>query len=106
MMYSGNDINYLISYMRWFSTDPMGRMAYLGHTEEQRALDEQAKVIPDVTGQKAMTRKLVKYLTDNAMIIPVLWSPLTSVTAPYVHTDWLGCGGITWHTEDTWMEPH
>jgi ABC-type transport system substrate-binding protein len=106
VMYSGNDINYLMSYMRWFSTDPFSNMSYLGHTEEQQKLDEQAKAIPDIPGQKAMTGKLVKYLTDNAMVIPILWTPLTTVTAPYVHTDWLSRGGICWHSEETWLEPH
>jgi ABC-type transport system substrate-binding protein len=106
VMYSGNDINYLISYMRWFSTDPFTNMSYLGHTEEQRKLDEEVKAIPDIPGQKAITGKLVKYLTDNAMVIPILRSPLTTVTAPYVHTEWLSRGAVTWHSEDTWMEPH
>jgi hypothetical protein len=45
-------------------------------------------------------------MTDNAMIIPVLWKPIFSVTAPYVHTDWLERGALCWHTEDTWVGPH
>jgi ABC-type transport system substrate-binding protein len=106
VMYSGNDINYLISYMRWFSTDSLANMSYLGHTEEQRKLDEEANAISEIPGQKAITAKLVRYLTDNAMVIPVLWAPLTTVTAPYVHTDWLSRGGVCWHSEETWMEPH
>lgn len=107
VMYSGNDVsNYLVSYMRWFSTDPFANVSYLGHTVEQRKLDEQAKAIPDVPGQKAMTEKLVRYLTDNAMILPILYAPVVSVAAPYVHTDWLSRGAVCWHSEDTWMEPH
>lgn len=106
VMYSGNDINYLMSYIRSFSTDPFTNMSYFGHTQEQRKLDEEANAISDIPGQKAMTQKLVRYLTDNAMIIPVFWAPLTTVTALYLHTDWLSRGGVCWHSEETWMEPH
>jgi hypothetical protein len=45
-------------------------------------------------------------MADNAMIVPVLWMPVLTLTAPYVPTDWLDRGSISWQIEDTWMEPH
>jgi ABC-type transport system substrate-binding protein len=104
--YSGMDTNFLVTYMRWFSTDPFTNLSYLGHADEQKALDEEAKSIPDAAGQKAMTERLVKYLTDVAMIIPILLVPLRSTIAPYVHTANYSKEGGYWHPEETWMEEH
>jgi len=104
LMFSGMDVNYLVTYMRWFSTSPFFDCSYLGHTEEQKALDEEAKHIPDAAGQRAMTKKLIRYLTDNAMMIPILWYQAYVVVTPYVHT--APVIGPTWHTEDVWMEPN
>jgi ABC-type transport system substrate-binding protein len=104
MMYSGTDINWLVSYMRWFSTKPIINVSYLGHTDEQRAMDEQALGIQDPAGQKAITEKLVKYLTDNAIVIPIFWFGMRQVVASYVHGPQPQT--ITWHTEELWMEEH
>lgn len=62
-------MNYLVTYMRCFSNDPMIKIAYLEHTPEQ----------------KAMTEKLIKYLMDRARIIPVYWVLGASIIAAYVH---------------------
>jgi len=106
LMYSSNDVNYLISYMRWFSTYAIAPMAYLGHTDEQRRLDDEAVLSPDPTDQEAATKKLIRYMTDKAMIIPVLWMPMLTLTGSYVHTDWLSRGTTCWHSEVTWMNAH
>jgi ABC-type transport system substrate-binding protein len=73
VMYSGMDTNYLVTYMRWFSTDPMTNLSYLGHTPEQAALDEEAMKASSVADQKAATEKAVRYLTDN-----VSWSSVSN----------------------------
>jgi peptide/nickel transport system substrate-binding protein len=102
MTWSTEDINYLMSYLRWFSTDPLFELSYLGHTPEQKLLDEQAKIIPDSAGQKLITDKIIRYMTDEARVIPIFVSPVTFVSAPYVHTaPYLG---LRWMFEDIWMD--
>jgi peptide/nickel transport system substrate-binding protein len=102
--FSGIDINYLVTYMRWFSTTPLINVSYLGHTEEQRTLDEEAACIQDLAAQKAMTEKIIKYLTDNVMVIPLMWFGMRQIVAPYVHGP--TPVNVSWHTEEVWMEEH
>jgi ABC-type transport system substrate-binding protein len=105
-MWSGRDTNYLVTYMRWFSTDPFANLIYLGHTPEQKALDEEAKKLTDIKAQQEITKKIVKYMTDEARIIPVYDVPAASIVAPYVHTTQLSQGFVRWQTEEVWMEKH
>jgi peptide/nickel transport system substrate-binding protein len=105
-MWSGRDLNYLVTYLAWFSSDPFTNLSYLGHTPEQEALDKEAKKIPDVAGQKAMIKKIIKYMTDEARIIPVFDAPAASIVAPYIHTTQFSQGFVRWQTEEVWMEKH
>jgi len=105
-MWSGRDVTYLVTYMRWFSTDPFTNLSYLGHTPEQKALDEEAKRIPDTAGQKAITEKIIKYMTDECRIIPVYDVPSAVIVQPWVHTTQFSQGFIRWQTEEVWMEKH
>jgi ABC-type transport system substrate-binding protein len=102
--WSGKDLTFLITYMRWFSTDPFTNLSYLGHTPEQIALDEKAKRIPDVAGQKAVTEEIVKYMTDEARLIPLWANPVAVIVQPNVHSDRFSQGFIRWQSENTWME--
>jgi ABC-type transport system substrate-binding protein len=106
VMYSGMDTNYLVTYMRWFSTDPMSNLSYLGHTPEQDALDEKAKKTSSADDQKTYTEKAVRYLTDNVLLIPIIWYPLSSVAAPGVHISYMTREGGRWLPEETWLEKY
>ena len=48
-------------------------------------MDIAALKIQDAAGQKEMTRKIVNYVADQALIIPVFWQPANILMAPYVH---------------------
>jgi peptide/nickel transport system substrate-binding protein len=102
----GKDITYLLTYMRWFSSDPFTFLSYMGRPDEQKAFDNQAKVIPDAAGQKTMTEKLMKWMTDNARVVPVYEVPSVIMTAKYVHTTELTQGFVRWQTEEVWMDKH
>ena len=104
VMYSGMDTNYLVTYMRWFSTDPLTNLSYLGHTPEQAALDEEAQEAFSVADQKIVTEKLVSYLSDNALIIPIIWYPISSMAAPKVHMPNESPKGGRWLPGETWLE--
>jgi peptide/nickel transport system substrate-binding protein len=105
-MWSGMDITNLLTYMRWFSTDQFTDLVYLGHTEEQRKLDEEAKSYPDPERQKEVTARAFKYLNDGAYLIPVFMIPSASVAAPYVHSTQFQQGFVRYQTEEVWMEKH
>ena len=85
-MWSGMDITNLMTYQRWFSTDPFTDLVYLGHTPEQAALDAESLLYPDRDSQIGITERLFAYLDDGAYLIPVYRPPQASVKAPYVHT--------------------
>jgi peptide/nickel transport system substrate-binding protein len=102
----GKDITYLLTYMRWFSSDPFTFLSYMGRPAEQVALDNEAKVIPDAAGQKAETVKLMKWMTDNARVLPLYEVPSAIIGAKYVHTTEFKTGFVRWITEDVWMDKH
>ena len=105
-MAGGMDSNYLQTYMRWFSITPFSDVSYLGHTDEQAAMDTEAQLIKDPAGQADMTTKVMRYLTDNALIIPVYGTPAYVMQQPYVHSSQYTQGFTRWDTYEIWMDPH
>jgi ABC-type transport system substrate-binding protein len=103
---TGRDTNYLMTYMRWFSTEPFADLSFLGHTPEQAEMDNQVKKFTDIKEQAAMTRKLVRYLMDNALVIPVYDPPIAVMQQPWVHSTLLEQHAIRWRSEEDWMEKH
>ncbi len=103
---TGRDTNYLMTYMRWFSTEPFTDLSYLGHTPEQAEMDKQAQKLTDIKEQAAITRKLVRYITDNALVIPVYDPVAATMQQPWVHSTQYEQGFVRWQTEEVWMEKH
>ncbi|OGO18009.1 MAG: hypothetical protein A2Z15_08275 [Chloroflexi bacterium RBG_16_50_11] len=105
-MWSGMDITNLLTYMRWFSTNPFTNLVYLGHTDYQAALDKEAVTYSDPAKQKEVTERAYKYLNDGAYLIPVYQIPSASVAAKYVHSQQFQQGFVRWQQELIWMDPH
>ena len=42
--------------------------------------------------------------SDDARIIPIYWSPIPKIAAPYVHVSESLRAGVRWQTEEIWME--
>jgi ABC-type transport system substrate-binding protein len=103
---TGRDTNYLMTYMRWFSTEPFTDLSFLGHTEEQAKLDKQAQKLTDVKEQAAITGKLMRLITDNALVIPVYDPPAATMQQTWVHSTQYEQGFVRWQTEEVWMEKH
>lgn len=102
----GLDVNYLTSYMRWFSTDPFSTISFLGHTPDQAAMDKAAQKLIKVKDQEAAAKKLMRNVTENALVIPVM-NPLAAVIEqPWLHTTRYEYGFQRWRTEECWMEKH
>jgi peptide/nickel transport system substrate-binding protein len=103
---TGRDTNYLMSYMRWFSAEPFTPLTYLGHTPEQAAMEKEAQKLTSLKDQAAMTKKLMRYMMDNALIIPVYDAPAATMEQPWVHSTQFEQGFVRWQTEEVWMEKH
>jgi len=103
---TGRDTNYLMTYQRWFGLEPFTDLSYLGHTPEQAEMDKQAQKLSDIKEQAAMTKKLMRYITDNALIIPVYDPPMAVMQQPWVHSTQYEQGFVRWQTEEVWMEKH
>jgi hypothetical protein len=52
-----------------------------------------------------MTQRLIRFIADNAIVIPVYWLSGAVITAPYVHPVQTSNGGFGWRSEEVWMEP-
>ncbi len=105
-MFAGKDTNYLQTYMRWFSTQPFTDLSFLGHTPEQAAMDKEAQKLLKVKDQQAITKKLIRNITDNAMVIPVFENAGAAIQQPWVHSTEYEQGFVRWQTEEVWMEKH
>jgi ABC-type transport system substrate-binding protein len=102
----GEDTNYLQTYIRWFSNDPFTWISFLGRTPEQQNLDKQAMAAIDVKDQIDMCGKVMKYMTDNALIMPIYGSVAYAIQQPYVHSTEYTQGFVRWQMEEIWMDAH
>jgi peptide/nickel transport system substrate-binding protein len=102
----GMDNNYLSTYSRWFSSTPFTNYTYLGRSADQIALEKQAAAATTVADQQAMTGKLMKYIGDNALVIPVYLSPAFAMQQPWVHSTEYVSGFTRWDLQEVWMDKH
>ncbi len=102
----GEDTNYLQTYIRWFSIEPFTWISFLGRTTEQENLDKQAMAAVTVPDQMEMCKKVMQYLTNNALIIPVYGSVAYVIQQKWVHSTQYSTGFVRWQTEEVWMENH
>jgi hypothetical protein len=92
--------------MRWFSTSPFTVLSFLAHSPEQAKLDAEAQKLTKPKDQAAITKKLMRLTTDNAMIVPVFDVPGSVMQQPWVHSTQFEQGFAQWQTEEVWMEKH
>jgi ABC-type transport system substrate-binding protein len=102
----GMDSNYLQTYIRWFSSDPFTWYAFLGRTDEQIAMDKQAMAAVNVSDQVQWCTKVMDYLADNCLIIPIYGGTAYTIQQPYVHSTEYTQGFVRWQTEEVWMDKH
>jgi len=102
----GCDTNYLQTYVRWFSTNPFTYVSYMGRTAEQAAMDVQAMGVTTMDEQVVWCGKLMHYIIDNALCIPVYGFPGYVIQQKWVHSTQYTTGFTRWQTEIVWMEKH
>jgi peptide/nickel transport system substrate-binding protein len=106
-MFSGNDYNYLMSCNAWWGPQPKTNLASFQRPEEFKALFEPANMARTEEEQKAATAKIVAYMNEHALMIPVFHYPAGIVVADYVHTEYPMEGGfVHWSWNTTWMDAH
>jgi hypothetical protein len=106
IMWSGMDTNYLMTYMRWFSTDPFTWLGFFGRTSQQQTLDIAAQAAPDNVSQQANALLVYNYINVNARVIPMWNNPSAVIVASYVHTTRFSQGFVRWQSELVWMGKH
>jgi peptide/nickel transport system substrate-binding protein len=105
-MFYGMDVNYLGTYMSWFSTDPKSNLASFKRDAFQVNFDKNVVLIPDAAGQKAAVDQVMQHLYDQAVFTPLWWVPATTVSAKYVHHEIYRHGFIRVDWENVWMDKH
>jgi peptide/nickel transport system substrate-binding protein len=103
---TGVDPPYLVTFLRFYGPERMFMYAsYVPPAELGDIAQETLKAL-DADSQKAMTKKLVRYVADNCLIIPTFFTPTTYVYQPYVHTNYLQqCIGAM-QSYNWWIEKH
>lgn len=105
-LFSGEDTNYLMTYMRWFSSDPFTNLAGLGRPQEQKDLDAQASQLTDEAQKQQMTGTIMKWFNEQQRVIPVYGVPAVAVVQPWVHSTEYTTGFVRWQMEELWMDKH
>jgi ABC-type transport system substrate-binding protein len=102
----GVDPNTLISVHRHWAPEAMSPLASFVTPPEFIALCEDSLTKTTVADQIAITGKLLKYLEDEALVIPTTYTPSAVMSQPYVHTTYLTEMMVTWHAGHDWMDKH
>jgi ABC-type transport system substrate-binding protein len=104
-MFSGNDYNYLMSCNAWWGPMPKTNLASFQRPEEFKALFEPANLARTEADQIAGTEKIVAYMNQESLMIPVFHYPAGIVVQDYVHTEYPMEGGfVHWSWNTTWMD--
>jgi peptide/nickel transport system substrate-binding protein len=104
LFFSGLDPTYLVTFQRWFGHDPLTKIASFKASPELLALSRESITYTKEADQKAVTRKLVRMLADEADIIPLYNITAAYMARPYVHSTYLKEGLVQWRTFDDWLE--
>jgi tRNA A37 threonylcarbamoyltransferase TsaD len=69
-------------------------------------MDKQVMAAIDIEEQVEWAGKVMDYMSDNALMIPVYGALAYTVQQPYVHSAQYTQGFVRWQTEEVWMDPH
>jgi len=106
LFFTGLDLNYLTTVAAWFGHEPKTNLASFKRPPELIALSKESITYLDEAGQKAITKKMVRLIADEVLMVPIFNNPSAYIIQPWVHTDYLQTGFIRWKLYDAWMEKH
>jgi peptide/nickel transport system substrate-binding protein len=104
LFFTGLDFNYLATVMAWFGHEPKTNLTSFKRPPEFVTLCKEAVKATKPADQKEYTKKLVRMIADEALMIPLWNSPGAFLHQPYVHSDYFKNGFINWTVADDWMD--
>lgn len=106
IFFTGLDENYLATIQAWFGHEPKTNLTSFKRPDGFIKLSQEAVKVFTDEEKKEYCRKMVKYIHDNALMIPLYNQVAAYVHQPWLHTDYYKTGFIRWKLFDTWMEKH
>lgn len=103
-MFSGEDVNYLVSASRWWSQNAKTNLGSFARPQTLKDAFTAAWSLKTEAEQKPATEKIVKVMSDEALMIPVYHAPTALILRKGVHTTYPGFGLVYWDWATTWME--
>lgn len=100
---SGQDTNYLTSIQRWWGHDGSLSISFIRPDELIRMSKDSLLARTDAE-KKEWAEKIVKYIGDEALVIPLVNSPSGFLHDGTVHTSYPNQGFTRWKMHDMWIE--
>jgi hypothetical protein len=100
------DPEYAIGWLVHFGPQPIVFYSCVQWPEEYTRLSNAVFMAPDTEKLRSATREMITYVSQEAMLTPIVALGSTYVVAPYVHTDRLEQHMMVWLAFDDWMDPH
>jgi peptide/nickel transport system substrate-binding protein len=101
---TGTSVNSLVNFQRQFGHEPQSNYVNYRRSPELIALSKQSLNYDKEADQIAVSKKLVRLLSEEALVIPVYLVPFTRIVAPNVHTTFLREFTVTRQTFDEWID--
>jgi peptide/nickel transport system substrate-binding protein len=101
---TGLDYNYLATFQAWFGHQPRGKLASYEPTPEMVTASKQSIKYMKVADQKEAARKLTRMISDEALVIPLVYSPSAVIAQPWAHTTFYLNGVMRWTCFADWLE--
>jgi ABC-type transport system substrate-binding protein len=104
----GASLDSLVPFQTNLGDQPLTRMAAASYAlpPELLALSQESRTYVSKADQDMAAKKLVKWIADNAFLIPIYSVPGSYVTQTWVHTNHMEEGGFTFYFGKYWMDTH
>jgi peptide/nickel transport system substrate-binding protein len=102
----GVDPNTFVSVHCHWGPEPLSNPASLYRPPEFVDLAHESLTKRSTEDLIAYTGKMIKYIKDEAMVIPLTYTPSAVMIQPWVHTTYLKEMMVTRHAEHEWVDKH
>ena len=103
--FTGNNMNQLMSFQRWWGHDPANNIVSFNRPEKLLELSKESLTKQTLEEQKAITEEMVYIIAEEALVVPLYNEPSAFVHNGKVHTTFFQKGLARWDFHDTWIEP-
>ncbi len=103
----GTDYNYLATFQSWFGHAPRTNLASFKRPAKLLAMSKRSITYTSRRAQIRITKQMVRYIADDALMIPLYFQPGSILIQKWVHTNrFKGYGLGRWTLFEDWMEKH